>query len=558
MAERFSSGLWFKAGLVVLLLLTGVTADQFEVVVGERSPIPKDGAKKVRLDAVIRVHFSKPLATASLQNSTMYLLDSKGKPVPAFLQSDLTGGVATLTPTLLLRPNHNYTLKITASLRSEEGDSLKPFVARFSTSNARVSVDQKFVFKRSKVDSRDHNSCITIGPDGYLYVANTFGHVKRYRLDAMTGMVVGSDTAYHAPDDQIVDIEFDPDASADNLIAWISYARYGEQFSGAIARVVFQPFGSDGKARKKDAIIGLPHDKLLHHQPNGLAFGPKGKLYQAVGGLTTLGGSPNWGMKETPMSAAVLVADVRNKNFNGGKWPCNVQTSKPVNYDPYAATAPVKIFATGFRNAYALCWHSSGHLFTATNQNSIPDGPKMPADPKRNVPAINAMPREMLYRVKVGKYYGHPNPSRQEFVLNGGNPTASLDPFEVEDYPVGIQPHAAFDPSLIYDLRAGGGNSANGIAEYTSVGPLKGRLLIAYFSGSKTIQSFALNDKGIIMNERALIDVKGNPIRFMGALDVAVHRRSGRIYVADFGQWKRLNFGEGGAIWMLEPRKITN
>jgi hypothetical protein len=80
-------------------------------------------------------------------------------------------------------------------------------------------------------------------------------------------------------------------------------------------------------------------------------------------------------------------------------------------------------------NIHDLCWHSSGVLFTATNQNSIAKGVRTPAHGE--VPAIAARPAEMLYRIEQGKYYGRPNPSRGEIVLNGGNPTAARDPFEV-------------------------------------------------------------------------------------------------------------------------------
>ena len=39
-----------------------------------------------------------------------------------------------------------------------------------------------------------------------------------------------------------------------------------------------------------------------------------------------------------------------------------------------------------------------------------------------------------------GGYYGHPNSSRGEYVLNGGNPDGKNDSFQVHDYPVGTPP----------------------------------------------------------------------------------------------------------------------
>ena len=53
---------------------------------------------------------------------------------------------------------------------------------------------------------------------------------------------------------------------------------------------------------------------------------------------------------------------------------------------------------------------------------------------------------EDLVRVIEGAYHGHPNPSRNEYVLMGGNPTAGGDPWEVPEYPVGVKPEPHFNP----------------------------------------------------------------------------------------------------------------
>ena len=72
--------------------------------------------------------------------------------------------------------------------------------------------------------------------------------------------------------------------------------------------------------------------------------------------------------------------------------------------------------------------------------------------------------RDFLARVQQGKYYGHPNPTQGNYVLNGGNPTAAVDPFETPQYPVGVQPDAEYQQPIL-DL--GLHRSANGIDEYT-------------------------------------------------------------------------------------------
>jgi hypothetical protein len=254
---------------------------------------------------------------------------------------------------------------------------------------------------------------------------------------------------------------------------------------------------------------------------------------------------------ETPLSAAVVVADVRNPGFNGGRLPLNVQTTAPVNYDPQAKNAPLKTFATGFRELYRPCWHSNGNLYGGVNQN---DGTGRADTPSRpGVPSLKSVfPDEDLVRIVEGGYYGHPNPSRKEYVLMGGNPTAGVDPWEVPEYPVGVQPEPNFHPeNLIFNLKTINGTSANGCCEYTRPGPLQGRLLICFYEGTHTVHTFAFNARGTaVTDNRPLVGENNESLKFTQPLDVTVHP-SGRIYVADFGQWS--SFGKGGAIWVLNP-----
>jgi len=137
-------------------------------------------------------------------------------------------------------------------------------------------------------------------------------------------------------------------------------------------------------------------------------------------------------------------------------------------------------------------------------------------------------------------------------VLLGGNPTAGVDPWEVPEYPVGVQPEPKFNPAnLIFNLKTINGTSADGCAEYTLPGPLYGRLLICFFEGTHTLHTFAFNASGTeVTDNRPILDENNDSLRFTQPLDVAVHP-SGRIYVADFGSWS--SFGGGSVIWVLNP-----
>ena len=97
-----------------------------------------------------------------------------------------------------------------------------------------------------------------------------------------------------------------------------------------------------------------------------------------------------------------------------------------------ADDAVLKIFATGQRNAYDLVWHSNGFLYVPTNGSAA--GGNTPDDPDTAAnEGLNNVTKQddYLFRVEEDGYYGHPNPLRDEFILNGGNPTGGNDPNEV-------------------------------------------------------------------------------------------------------------------------------
>jgi hypothetical protein len=196
---------------------------------------------------------------------------------------------------------------------------------------------------------------------------------------------------------------------------------------------------------------------------------------------------------------------------------------------------------------------SNGNLYGGVNQNDGTGRADTPSGP--GVPSLRAVfPDEDLVRIVEGGYYGHPNPSRKQYVLLGGNPSAGVDPWEISQYPVGVQPDAKFNPAnLIFNLKTIDGTSANGCAEYTLPGALQGRLLICLFEGAHTIHTFAFDAAGTaVTDHQPLLDEKKESLRLTHPLDLAVHS-SGRIYVADFGDWG--TFGGGGGIWVLKPVK---
>ena len=83
-----------------------------------------------------------------------------------------------------------------------------------------------------------------------------------------------------------------------------------------------------------------------------------------------------WGNRpERLLSAAVLRLDPAADRHV----PLDVKTAEGGSYDPYAAGAPLTIYATGVRNAFDLVWHRNGHLYAPTNGSAA--GGNTPATP---------------------------------------------------------------------------------------------------------------------------------------------------------------------------------
>jgi glucose/arabinose dehydrogenase len=535
---------------LILGLTAGCAAAPTRVVLVE----PRDGAVDVDPETILRIHFSNGLDPAAVAAEAVRLLDPAGVPVPARLGSDLEADVVNLQPRERLRPRSAYRLEVRPGLVDRDGAPVAAFASSFRTGApaAPPVPGDGFRHSKTKVDDEKGPTAIAVGPDGHVYVSTYEGIVYRLRIDAGTGLAAGKDRLLSLPGRKILGLAFEPGSTTSNPVAWISHdERKAEHvdagtFSGVVSRLVLPAAG--GAAAETRVVVGLPSG---WHPLNGVTFGPDRRLYVSVGSMNRLGDDPL--RPERLLSAAVLVADVLSPAFNGGRLPLDVRTEEPVRYDPTAPGAPLRLYATGFRQLYRLCWHSNGSLYGGVNQNDGTGRADTPSAP--GVQSLRSVfPDEDLVRIVEGAYYGHPNPARKEIVLMGGNPTAGVDPWEVPEYPVGVKPEPRFDPAhLIFNLKSINGTSANGCAEYTAPGPLKGRLLICFYEGTHTLHTFAFGDGGrTVADQRPILDEGGESLKFTQPLDVAVHP-SGRIYVADFGQWN--SFGGGGAIRVLQAAR---
>ncbi|MCA0940154.1 carbohydrate-binding protein, partial [Salipiger pacificus] len=224
-------------------------------------------------------------------------------------------------------------------------------------------------------------------------------------------------------------------------------------------------------------------------------------------------------------------------------------------YDPFAEDAVLSIFAEGNRNAYDLVWHSNGYLYVPTNGSAaggnVPDDPSTPEDESINNVGLQA---DYLFRMVEDGYYGHPNPLRDRYILNGANPTSGTDPNQVGNYPVGTDPDPDYDLEGAYNL--GNNRSPNGAIEYMSAifgTSLQHAVIFTQYSSGDNLRAVLLNEDGTVAEDFILTDVNGNEINYVDPLDV-IEGADGRLYMLTLNrangvsQIIRLEAAPGGEV----------
>jgi hypothetical protein len=525
--------------------------------------LPTDGATNVYLDTTVTTTLWLPNANAgvdadSLTTSSVRLTRTDdGASVP--------GGVATsggrdsilYQPYQPLEPETTYTFEVTPDVRDESGASFAPYVITFTTGTEFEAVpDPNASFSKQEVYSGNPITTLVIGPDERLYGTTLNGRILRWEIGE-DGDLSSEEVFEGFSGRTLIGLVFDP---TDDGVLWVSHndplwPTPAEDFTGAIARVTLDESAFAASSRQ-DYVVGLPRS-VKDHVTNGLEFGPDGLLYVTQGGNTATGAPDDpWGNRpERLLSAAVLQIDPSRTSG----LPIDVQTESAGgtagSYDPDAPDAPVRIYATGLRNAYDLVWHSNGSLYVPTNGSNA--GGRTPASPDGSVPALDPVDvqPDFVYRVVEGGYYGHPNPVRGEYVLNGGNPTGtqvngdevlprSAAGVDYVGYPVGTAP----DPNYRgFAWRFCCNDSINGVIEYRSGtfgGALRGKLLLVRFASGFDIVALGVNVDGTLTSQTQVMAGFNRPLNLVE--DV----RNGNLYVAEL---VTQSF-DGGRIQLLRPQ----
>jgi hypothetical protein len=533
-----------------------------------RSVNPLDGATGVSTTAfisadLILTNVGGGVNINTMNASTVMLLrTTDGVAVPATRNTSGGGDVIVVQPSAPLDANTRYAFLVTDGLKDLTGASFLPFSSSFTTGTGAPPPPSTAAFDKialTTASGRDFTS-LTIGPDGKLYAGTLTGEIVRFPLaaDGVTGtaeVLSSIRSANGGAARAIIGLTFDPTATATNLILWVTHGpaalTNAPDWSGKLSKLTGSTLGT-----VKDILVNLPRS-IKDHMSNSIAFKPgeNGVLYIAQGSMTAMGAPDNaWGQRtEHLLAGAVLRLDTAKLPAT---LPLNVQTNdgSPTTsgYNPFATNAPLTIYATGVRNAYDLVWHSNGSLYVPTNGSAA--GGATPATPSPlpsactrriddatrgdytgpSVPGIAnvtvAMP-DFLFRVVQGGYYGHPNPFRCEWVMNGGNPTSGTDSAEVAQYPAGTQPDRnyrgfAYNFGLHY--------SPNGVVEWKSTNKasaLAGKLLVARYSGGDDIIALTINSttKDISGAEVGIVGFTG----FSDPLDLVEYVGRAHLYVSE-------------------------
>ncbi|MEO6289496.1 MAG: Ig-like domain-containing protein, partial [Ginsengibacter sp.] len=582
-SQRFDSAtvtISVSDGLLTIDAVGGINTKINSVIIkpttGSRPSVvsvkPENGSQQVSENTSISTSILD-LPNGGIDNATItvnnvYLIeDATGIQVPSNVNGTGGGDAITLVPASKLKSNTAYTFNITNGVKDLSGASFISYSSTFTTGRDSTGGLQNVKFDKIALpNTTGRHSSLTMGPDGKLYALTIDGMIKRFPVNT-DGMLGTPDTLYSLQDSYTprqqrlaIGFTFDPTATANNLVAWVTHSSFaflsGPAWDGKLTRL-----SGNNLQNVQEVLINLPRS-VKDHVTNSIAFGPDGKLYFNQGSTSAMGKADNtWGNRdERLLSGAVLRLDI--SKLSGLVLPLNVKTPEGGgSYNPYDSAAPLTIYASGVRNAYDLVWHSNGNLYVPTNGSAAGGntpastaGTLRPDGTTYNGPAIPALTnvqqtqKDFLFRVVKGGYYGHPNPLRGEYVMNGGNPTTSIDSAQVNDYPVGTLPDSNWR-RYAFDFQ--NNKSPNGAIEYKSNtfdGALKGKLLVVRYSQNDDI--ITLTPGG--PNNDIVSSTVGTGIEgftgFVDPLDLTEDTLTGNIYVSEYGG--------NGKIDLLRPRIV--
>jgi hypothetical protein len=227
---------------------------------------------------------------------------------------------------------------------------------------------------------------------------------------------------------------------------------------------------------------------------------------------------------ETPLSGAILVADIHAAGFDGAI--TYNPSGPPANYDVDQTGGDVQVFAPGLRNPYDLVLHSNGRIYATDNGPMSSTASLTCAQEGGSVSQSDE-----LNLIVEGNYYGFPNRNR-----------GRSDPRQCTYHAPEEGNGADFTaPIAILPAHC----SCDGMAEYTSGafgGAMQGDLIFTQF------QVFPGGiGRAVLSADGTAVTVSTLASGYDMPLDVTVGP-TGIIYIAEYG---------AGDIAYLEPQSAT-
>jgi hypothetical protein len=495
--------------------------------------------------------------------------------VPGNVNTSGAGDSIVFQPMSMLDVGSKYHF-VCNGVRDTSGALFMPYEMTFTTAPASALSSYPVAFEHVQLPKTFGTTFtgLTVGPDHRLYAGTADGRILRYDFlpDGTLSDPFTINTIINGnkgPDNLtggrlVTGVCFDPKSTPTNMILWVTNGVQGVEHCPDWSCKVSRLSGPD-LSHFEDCVVGLPR-AWRDHLSFKITFGPDGALYFNQGSSSSTGAPDNkWGLRnEHLLTAACLRLDTEAvaRRIAAGQGPLNVKTEDDGHYDPFAPDAPLTLYATGIRCGFSMLWHSNGKLYSCLNggaaggaapstPDDLADVPRRPDEAKNGkydggvVPAIQYVSEtqpDLFITIEKGAFYGHPNATRGEYVMFGGNPDGETHHYQVPDYPVGTKPDRNWHPAT---WCLGISDSCNGLIEYKSNtfnGALKGKILTTRYSCGKDIEVLEPAPDGKIA--RAVTGIDGFT-QFVDPLDLVEDQATGNLYVSEYG---------GKKLTLLKPK----
>lgn len=513
------------------------------------------------ISLIIQLGSGGGVKETSLRRSQFRIIKNSNDEVVNTANVATSGGGDTIIvkPTSLLAANTVYRVEFNLDDDPKITDvSNNPFDSAtyfFTTGTEYAQGDPDIKFSKQNLVTKTTDfglSAVAISPDHRLYVGTLSGHIYRYDINS-DGTLANEERLDIVRDNNggarfITGLTFDPRSTDPaNPVLWISHGQakfgdtvgtYADNYTGKISRLYGNDLGT-----YQDVVVNIPRS-VKDHLNNQIGFDPiQRNLYFLIPSHSAMGRADStWGNRAEEFSTAALFRlqlQTRGDRVGIEDW---LAADGPINLDPNSSrpynflkgTNPLRFYAYGIRNAYDMVWHSNGHLYIPGNSSAA--GGNTPDDPStaginESITGVQQSIDDYLFDITEGGYYGHPNPTRDQYILNGGNPTAGAgnDPVEIRDYPAGVQPASNYN-GIAYNF--GVHESPNGALEYKSDtfgGKLKGQLLVARYASGADIVLLKPNPDGTFTQDTATEGTEGFTNMFQ-VLDIVEDTTNGFIY----------------------------